>query len=130
MLSYTDVCGGGSGSCVTGNQRQQRVLVVAAAAGTEPSSKKQIPNKAHPQPSGSRNARLYELFEDDGWGVEAMPAAPAAQQPATPAPPQRKVQQQQQQQKRTAGDTQYSALWSCFVMLCAAAIDLTTMPWL
>lgn len=101
---------------VKGHPRQQHKLVVAAAAGTEPSSKKQKPNQVQPKPSGSRNARLYEMFDDDGWGVEAVPAAAAPKQTPTSAPPQRKAQQQQQQQQ-TAGEPTVAALKPCVACL-------------
>lgn len=72
---------------------------VVAASSTEPGSK----NKQSAATTSSRNARLYELSDDDGWGVEAVPAAsqPVPQpQPAAAAPATKQKQKQQQESSK------------------------------
>lgn len=81
-------------------------MLAAAGSGPEPGSKAKQPAAT----TSSRNARLYELVDDDGWGVEAVPSAsqpqPAAAgaAAATPASASKQKQKQKQQVKPAKGE--------------------------
>jgi len=117
IFSSLIVFTGAAGHC------KQHWVVTAAAAGTS-NSKQQAPSKQQqPASSRGRNARLYELFDDDGWGVEAV--VPAAQQPAASpaaAPAQPKRAQNPQQQTSEQGESGTTGVFTCHC--------LCKRPWL
>jgi hypothetical protein len=103
-------------TCSAGHASSKRLAVVTAAAvpgGKQPSSQKQQPTSS----SSGRNARLYELFEDDGWGVETVSPAPAA-----PPAQQKQAKQQQKTQPSSKPKQQSSQPQGEFLRLVSTCV--------